>query len=164
MNSRFLVRGKRKDNDEWIKGDSIKFPKTINYIGTCWINGMGDNTENNWVEVDPKTVGWCVGLSDKNEKLIFEGDVVTVPKEDEFCKIIWDEGTARFAISGFNVICDFDNYWGYELEVVGNIYDNPEFVKYNKSEPVLKSTTSTPFQPVLKSDDEDFVNFELREG
>ena len=32
MNSRFLARGNRKDNGEWIEGDSTKFPKTIKVV------------------------------------------------------------------------------------------------------------------------------------
>lgn len=38
--------------------------------------------------------------------------------------IKWDEDAARFIISSDSVDADFDNYWGKDLEVIGNIYDN----------------------------------------
>ena len=44
--------------------------------------------------------------------------------EDENAIIEWDEETARFIIHYDGWIADFDNYYGYELEVIGNVYDN----------------------------------------
>lgn len=143
MNEKFLSRGKRKDNGEWIEGTLI-FTTAVEekpyIVDSCWcpygkINeeGYADFDWLNAYEVIPETLGGCIGLTDKNGKMIFEGDIVTVPKEDELYKIIWDEDTARFTISGFNVICDFDNYWGHELEVVGNIYDNPKLIGVDRN-------------------------------
>ena len=48
--------------------------------------------------------------------------------EDENAIIEWDEETARFIISFDVWVADFDNYYGKELEVIGNIYDNPELL------------------------------------
>ena len=72
------------------------------------------------------TVGQYTGIRDRNEKQIFEGDIVDIFKNEERGVIQWDEDTARFVISMSGVVADFDNYWGKDLEVIGNIYDNPD--------------------------------------
>lgn len=72
------------------------------------------------------TVGQYTGVDDKNETKIFEADIVYISDSDERGIIKWDEDTARFIISMEGIDADFDNYWGKDLEVIGNIYDNPD--------------------------------------
>ena len=72
------------------------------------------------------TVGQYTGVKDKNGTRIFEGDIVDISRDEERGVIKWDEDTARFIISSDGISADFDNYWGKDLEVIGNIYDNQE--------------------------------------
>lgn len=67
-------------------------------------------------------------LKDTNNKEIYEGDIVKV--EDYVAVIKWDIETCRFVLNihGEHLVYDFDNFYGKELEVIGNIYENPELL------------------------------------
>ena len=81
------------------------------------------------LEVIPETIGQYTGFHDRFGNEIYESDIVYVLSEDENATIEWDEQTARFIIHFDGWIADFDNYYGKELEIIGNIYDNPELLE-----------------------------------
>ena len=124
-----LFRGKRLDNGEWVEGD---FVHSVYKIGdTC----VGTYRNSLWMhQVRPSTVGQYTGLNDKNGEQIFEGDILTVDGEDGFFVLEFQEDTARFVMSGDSIVVDFDNFWSYEVEVMGNIHDNPELLEGGESE------------------------------
>ena len=77
---------------------------------------------------DENTIGQYIGFHDRFGDEIYESDIVYVRSEDENAIIEWDEQTARFIIHFDGWIADFDNYYGKELEIMGDIYNNPELL------------------------------------
>ena len=66
------------------------------------------------------------GLLDKNGKEIYEGDVIKTNEAGWIAKVVYNRD-GFFCIDnkgGFSTECDWE-----ELEVIGNIYENPELLK-----------------------------------
>lgn len=126
-----LFRGKRKDNGEWVYGYLIydEFYNTnVPYIGYLRLDGA------NIKEVIPETVGQYTGLTDKNGKKIFEGDIVSeMPPMNSVSYIgyvVWDEKATLFrVVFGKPSNCCILGTYSRSYTVIGNIYDNPELLK-----------------------------------
>ena len=126
MENRYLFRGKRKDNGEWIQG----------YLYGIWerryiLWGMTHDIPN-MVEVDPETVCQCTAMPNKNNKLIFENDIAIKHNDDdkEPYLIRWSENYAAWELAqcGCAMYGFFDVDFG-EIEVIGNAIDNPELLE-----------------------------------
>ena len=117
-------RGKRIDNGEWVKGDFAQ----VCYNEKSKIEYKDARGRDYFPNVVPSTVGQYTGLKDKSGKEIFEGDIVKYHPEA-------NQGIGRvvFQGSGFYVIDDFDcildEFAVKGIEVIGNIYDNPELLE-----------------------------------
>lgn len=147
MNERYLFRAKRIDNGEWVEGGSIitfldggvKSYYMPAYAEKCTcIHDENDNItsfENCiFYRVDPSTICQCTGLKDKNGKLIWENDICiirdgTLDEEDGYFRLDWECERVMFEFEGTGLCVNFDNVYGYECEVVGNIFDNPELME-----------------------------------
>ena len=129
-----LFRGKRVDNGKWIQGDIVQFP----VHGVVRIVEQEPSYKD--AEVDSDTVGQFTGLTDKNGRKIFEGDIIHLEYSQVFfggeyfgeytAEVSYKEGC--FITDGINngdeietPLSGFDND---EVEIIGNIHDNPELL------------------------------------
>lgn len=135
-----LFRGQTRRYGEKVRMNGKKVPGRWVYGGALQGSGNhsiiygGENADNPGDGLDKwpvytDTLGQYTGLKDKNGKRIFEGDILLLDGEDGYFKLEFDEDTARFVMIGDSVQVDFDNFWSYEVEVIGNIHDNPELLK-----------------------------------
>lgn len=77
------------------------------------------------------------GLLDKNKNKIFEGDIVTYTRSignwtgqklTTTHKIIFTEEVNAFVMEYGSTYIKLRKHWGYEYEVIGNIFENPELL------------------------------------
>ena len=131
-----LFRGKRIDNGEWVEGwyqppierDDYIFGTTIAYICEGYLDD---------VEVDPSTVSQYTGLTDKNGKRIFEGDIVSTDITRPYLIVEFRDGCFMFNCNDggkdyYDIMLPILEKAQTEYkygEVIGNIHDNPEFIK-----------------------------------
>lgn len=138
MNREIEFRGKRLDNDEWLYGDLMHDNK-----GGCYIYPLDAENLYTKNKVDPDTVGQFTGQYDKNDKKIYEGDIVRWEYPDydhctgwrgtvkNVCKVTFEYGSFRINAYPYNLgSCEdfFEDKETYGLEVIGNVYDNPELL------------------------------------
>lgn len=124
-----LFRGKRVDNNEWVYGFLSKSRGNNHFLSLCI-----DHEENGVMLssiVEPETIGQYTGLTDKNGKKIFEGDIVRYNGEKHI--VVFE---TRGETGYFGIKIDHIETWGFCLsvpaklmEVIGNIYDNPELAE-----------------------------------
>lgn len=130
-----LFRGKSKAIGEWYHGNL-----DVNIKGICIIT-PDDTPIGKYGQVDPETVGQFTGLTDKNCTKIFEGDIVKNKYNNIFvvkygkhdlaccgCCYQSHEAVGFYLSDGRDCACSDEDVWG-NIEVVGNIHDNPELLK-----------------------------------
>ena len=145
-----LFRGKRIDNGEWVYG-GYYHEKVGEYFTAVFIvehltSGVRENHR-----VDPATVGQFTGMTDKNGKKIFEGDVlhadngsnssvIVVLFGEFYPKMFYDmldlfcSGLIHIPALGFHgkSVKNGEELLLFQspcMSVIGNIHDNPELVE-----------------------------------
>lgn len=137
-----LFRGKT-DKGKWVEGFYCpccfgRFPCSPAIISKEGIDNDGWQPE----KVIPETVGQYTGLTDKNDTKIFEGDIISIPFEEdrypyeeniihyENAEVYFD--TERYGWYVKYADDDLVSLWEYDdrdIIVIGNIHDNPELLE-----------------------------------
>ena len=143
-----LSRGKRiqgnyKECGKWAEGYAYPDTDGFGVFRTIIYQDIGPGYFSK-IFVDPDTIGYDSGLTDKSGKKIWEDDIVKEP-DDKCIGIIkyevydnpfdsdglgghmgfyvdWQEG--RIKLRRRDIV-----FWADKVEVIGNIFDNPELLK-----------------------------------
>ena len=125
-----LFRGKRIEDGQWVEGHyhfaNWYLPPSMEIVDrTHHILQIGRGDAD---KIDPDTLGQFTGLTDKNGKKIFEGDICkhrsNYSGEYVISVVTYTDGQFLAMAdnnSGFNL--------SDKLEVIGNIHDNPELLE-----------------------------------
>ena len=131
-----LFRGK-SDLLGWIEG---WYCPEVNWGGHHFPVGITRKTKDGWLDdvaVIPETIGQFTGLTDKNGKKVFEGDIVVCKQEicGNWIDCCMEFGFVEMKHGAFGLHRKQGYYrpfkdWleDYEYEVLGNIHDNPELL------------------------------------
>lgn len=152
-------RGQRADNGEWVEGFYVCIGGKFPYIFTGLLDLTGRCTDLECFEVIPETIGQHTGLTDKNGKKIFEGDIFKFSDEifesyytscgteynswevENYGVVGFCEDTGRFDFVEYKFnenLVEADLHENHDiefyefvsdLEIIGNIHDNPELLK-----------------------------------
>ena len=135
MNDRYLYRAKRKNNGKWVQGyyANCLFPSSDVRTGHFIIEYPGE-----YHEIFTSTICQCTGLKDKNGKLIWENDIcrrILLPTKRiktnfKIAYVPYKCCISAIDLDGSNItfLSDYINNQ-YEVEVIGNIFDNPELLE-----------------------------------
>ena len=128
-----LFKAKRIDSGEWVEG----YLMDENYINLPYTDYSVGGRFDEEIEIYPETVCQYTGLTDKNGRKIFEGDIVKtnqygVDDGSGHNYAGLDTFSVEFSDGGF---CLKNKWRRFNLrpfgnfEVIGNIFDNPELLK-----------------------------------
>lgn len=146
---RYLFRGKRVNNGEWVSGYLSVDTQGIYQIDR--VNVFGGYFDA--VNIFPTTVSQSTGLyaaksyhgDCKGERMMFEGDIVECQdfnhltrKKIMRCIVIWDR--CKWVLATLNQVEAYEDLWGIMwgvnmagCEIVGTIHDHPELLGGNGS-------------------------------
>lgn len=150
MENRYLFKAKRKNwqelpkDEQWVQGYLFDdgFENGRVFVGSFVIEKYNGTARDDWAvtginfyEIDPNTICQCTGLKDKNDKIIWENNIMVAhldksyPDDKTYQKVIWNENGFHSKVKGSEDIEPIDRFDQEWFEVIGNIFDNPELLE-----------------------------------
>ena len=113
MTREILFKAKRKDNGEWVEGGYFSEPYTDKKYIIRWNSfGLGFNE---FIEVAPDTLCQYTGLTDKNDKKIWENDIlIGHGNENDLARVVFGE----FNVIDTETLEAVDRVIGWHTEVI----------------------------------------------
>lgn len=132
-----LFRGKRIDNREWENGyfaDMGNKACIIKSYEPYWDESCKALRcrPSEIIPVDFSTVGQFTGLTDKNGKKIFDGDIIKITfplSGDSVYLIYWDGENYRWGYDDLSGDPPYQWEPDISIEYIGNRWDNPELME-----------------------------------
>lgn len=129
-------RGKQMKNGKWIYGFYFEIEHNDDkshvhgYITANPLLEKMPKDVASFIEIYTNTIGQFIGFSDINDKEIYEGDILRC--EDTYDLVRDFVGVVDFADASFRISNNGFTYYrwqDYRVEVIGNIYENPELLE-----------------------------------
>jgi len=142
MNRTIFYRGKYSPQHGWVYG---------HYYNNCDFGAnmdviiyLDDNLQAIESQINTKFLGQFIGLTDKNKKQIFEGDILQYTEHKSYlmssCKMLicWSNEYAGFGYRAVSKNGAFVSFWNHDelendilnhCEVIGNIHEHQELIK-----------------------------------
>jgi uncharacterized phage protein (TIGR01671 family) len=114
---------------EWVYGGYLPYyPEKNDEL--CFISCFKKDIDYGYLEdcniVIKKTIGQYIGRKDKNNKEIYEGDIVSCFYEGEHS---YDSAYKEEILYKYNSFFCGENRIPNDIEVIGNIHENPELLR-----------------------------------
>lgn len=126
-----LFRGKSTHSGKWVEGELYRSRlKSTIYID--YYDSFGNRISHC---VIPDTVGQYTGITDNNDNKIFEGDILQFDYTGKnlgvagVAAVAFENGKFGVKWGNYKEFVCLDGFANTTLEVIGNIYDNPELLK-----------------------------------
>lgn len=126
MNREIKFRGKNEPLNIFVYGYYFYSEKEDKH----YIIGESEDYGFQKIKVIPETIGQFIALKDKNGNKIYEGDVVEY--DDDLYRVRWSNAAAKYVIDDQMLSYDLGELYTEELEVIGTVYEDLEWVGVKK--------------------------------
>ncbi len=116
LHRKILFQGKSIKDGSWVQGDLSQDPNLETFTICGWnyfSGGSGSEREPFFVEVHPESVGQFIGITDKNGKEVFEG---------QLCRVtVWNFDNQKTTATG---VIRYDRMGMLTLQIKPHLYDD----------------------------------------
>lgn len=140
-----LFRAKRVEDNQWVEGHYVSHQKRVlcpigdelkkedvdHYIFFDSFADWNMPRTLTFVKIKPETLGQYTGKLDVEGKRIFEGDILNIMLYGKNLKVVWWQAVCGFGLNDKDEkgLLFMNEVHSNGIDVIGNIYDNPELME-----------------------------------